>query len=122
MFNLVQDIEYEGDGREACTVALADAGILEERVEVVDYGNLLPGHIERAAKTVRAWLADGECVYVHCRAGMQRSATVAAAIVALEEDVEPAEALRRVSERNPRANPLEHQRQDLLRWWKARAT
>ena len=66
---------------------------------------------------VRAWLADGERVYVHCRAGMQRSATVAAAIVALQEGVEPLEALRRVRERNPRANPLDHQRQDLLRWW-----
>ena len=121
VFNLVQDSEYEGDGREACAAALAAAGILEERVEVVDYGNLLPGHIERAVRTVRPWLADDECVYVHCRAGMQRSATVAAAIVAFEEDVSPAEALRRVSERNPRANPLEHQRQDLVRWWKTRA-
>lgn len=120
VFNLVQDIEYEGNGREACATALTGAGILEERVEVIDYGNLLPGHIERAVRTVRPWLADGERVYVHCRAGMQRSATVAAAIVALEEGVEPAEALRRVSERNPRANPLEHQRQDLMRWWKAR--
>ena len=121
VFNLVQDVEYEGAGREACTVALVNAGILEERVEVVDYGNLLPGHIERAVQVVRPWLADGERVYVHCRAGMQRSATVAAAIVALEEDCSPAEALRRVSERNPRANPLEHQRQDLVRWWKVRA-
>ncbi len=121
VFNLVQDIEYEGDGREACATALAAEGILEERVEVVDYGNLLPGHIERAVRTVRPWLAEGERVYVHCRAGMQRSATVAAAIIALEEGVEPAEALRRVSERNPRANPLEHQRRDLVRWWKARA-
>ena len=49
------------------------------------------------------------------------SATVAAAIVALEEGVAPTEALRRVSERNPRANPLEHQRQDLLRGLTARA-
>ena len=121
VFNLVQDVEYEDGGREACETALADAGILEERVEVIDFGNLLPGHIERAVQTVRPWLADGESVYVHCRAGMQRSATVAAAIIALEEGVEPTEALRRVSERNPRANPLEHQRQDLLRWWKARA-
>ena len=121
VFNLVQDVEYEDGGREACETALADAGILEERVEVIDFGNLLPGHIERAVQTVRPWLADGESVYVHCRAGMQRSATVAAAIIALEEGVEPTEALRRVSERNPRANPLEHQRQDLVRWWKARA-
>jgi len=58
---------------------------------------------------------------VHCRAGMQRSAVVATAIVALHEGLDPLEALRRVRERNPQANPLAHQRQDLLRWWDTRA-
>jgi protein-tyrosine phosphatase len=121
VFNLVQDVEYEQrGGRDACAAALAQAGIREERVEVVDYGNLLPGHIERAASTALAWLDAGERVYVHCRAGMQRSAVVAAAVVALHEDLEPLEALARVRERNPRADPLSHQRQDLLRWWGAR--
>jgi hypothetical protein len=52
---------------------------------------------------------------------MQRSAVVATAIVALHEGLDPLEALRRVRERNPQANPLAHQREDLLRWWDARA-
>ena len=122
VFNLVQDVEYQlHGGREACAAALARAGIREERIELVDYGNLLPEHIERAATTALAWLDAGERVYVHCRAGMQRSAAVAAAIVTLHEDVEPLEALRRVRERNPQANPLAHQRMDLLRWWDERA-
>lgn len=122
VFNLVQDAEYEQEGgREACAAALAQAGIREQRVEVIDYGNLLPGHIERAATTVLAWLEDGERVYVHCRAGMQRSAVVSAAIVALHEGLEPLDALERVRERNPRANPLSHQRRDLLRWWDKRS-
>jgi hypothetical protein len=51
---------------------------------------------------------------------MQRSAVVAAAIVALHEGLEPLDALQRVRERNPRADPLSHQRQDLLRWWDER--
>ena len=63
---------------------------------------------------------DGERVYVHCRAGMQRSAVVAAAVVALHEALEPLAALEQVRARNPRANPLAHQRNDLLRWWEAR--
>ena len=122
VFNLVQDVEYElPGGREACATALAEQDIREERLEVVDYGNLLPGHIERAVTTVLAWLADGETVYVHCRAGMQRSAVVSAAVVAIDEDLEPLAALDRVRARNPQANPLAHQRQDLLRWWDKRA-
>jgi protein-tyrosine phosphatase len=122
VFNLVQDSEYElADGREACAAALAREDIKEARVEVVDYGNLLPGHIERAVTAVLAWLDEGERVYVHCRAGMQRSAVVAAAVVAIDEQLEPLEALDRVRARNPRANPLAHQRQDLLRWWDKRA-
>lgn len=121
VFNLVQDVEYQlKGGREACAAALAAAGIREERVEVVDYGNLLPGHIELAATTVARWLQEGDRVYVHCRAGMQRSAVVAAAVVALHEGIEPREALERVRRRNPQADPLAHQRRDLLRWWDAR--
>jgi protein-tyrosine phosphatase len=121
VFNLVQDIEYErAGGRDACAAALARAGIREERIELPDYGNLPPDQLELAADTVLAWLGAGERVYVHCRAGMQRSAIVAAAIVALHDGLEPLDALQRVRERNPRADPLSHQRQDLLSWWEAR--
>ena len=121
VFNLVQDVEYErSGGRDACAAALARAGIREERLELIDYGSLPPGQLDLAAETVLGWLEEGECVYVHCRAGMQRSAVVAAAIVALHEGLEPLDALQRVRERNPRADPLSHQRQDLLRWWDER--
>jgi atypical dual specificity phosphatase len=120
VLNLVQDAEYDPGGRDACVAALADAGIEERRVEVVDYGNLLPGHIELATRTGLEWLARGERVYLHCRAGMQRSATIAAAIVMLRDGLGAPEALERVRARKPSAKPLSHQRQDLLRWWARR--
>lgn len=121
VFNLVQDVEYQrAGGREACAAALAEAGIREERIAVIDYGNLLPGHIEHAATTITRWLDAGERVYVHCRAGMQRSAVVAAAVVALHEGLDARTALDRVRARNPHAEPLSHQRSDLWRWWDAR--
>lgn len=120
ILNLVQDVEYDAGGRDACVAALADAGIEEHRVEIVDYGNLLPGHIELATRTGLQWLARGERVYVHCRAGMQRSATVAAAIVMVRDSLDAPEALERIRARKPSANPLSHQRQDLLRWWARR--
>ena len=113
VFNLVQDVEYEGDGREPrAPRRWRTPGSSRSASRSSTTATCCRATSSARCSTVRPWLADGECVYVHCRAGMQRSATVAAAVVALEEGVEPAEALRRVSERNPRANPLEHQRQD----------
>ncbi|CAN5604348.1 hypothetical protein BH20ACT17_BH20ACT17_14060 [soil metagenome] len=120
VFNLVQDIEYDDGAREACSVALAEAGIDEQRLELVDYGGLLPGQIELTVRTTIGWLEAGERVYLHCRAGWQRSATIAAGIVAVREDVEPEQALERIRERKPTAQPLPHQRQDLMRWWAKR--
>ncbi len=122
VFNLVRDLEYEEeDGRKACAAALEAAGIEEERVEVEDYGSLLPGQIERAVGVVDAWLEDGERVYLHCRAGWQRSAAVAAGVVAVRDGVGIDEALARIRTRKPTAEPLRHQRADLARWWQARA-
>ena len=120
IFNLVQDVEYDVGARAASVMALDQAGIEERRVELIDYGSLLPGQIELAAQTALGWLDQGERVYVHCRAGWQRSAVIAAAIVALRAGVEPPEALELIRERKPTANPLAHQRKDLFRWWAKR--
>jgi len=120
IFNLVQDSEYLQGAREACVAALGEAGIEEHRAELIDYGGLLPSQIELAAQTALWWLRQGERVYVHCRAGWQRSAAVAAAIVTLRAGVEPPEALELIRERKPTANPLAHQREDLFRWWSER--
>ncbi len=120
IFNLVQDLEYEPGARDACVAALAAAGIDEQRVELVDFGSLPPNQIEAAAQAVLAWLEQGEHVYVHCRAGWQRSATVMAATIALREGVQPGKALEILRRRKPTANPLPHQRADLLDWWQMR--
>jgi len=117
IFNLVQDAEYDPGAREACVLALAEAGIEERRAELIDFGNLSPEHIELAAQAAIAWLEQGERVYLHCRAGMQRSATVAGAIVTLRDGVRPDDALELIRTRKPSARPLPHQRLDLVDWW-----
>ena len=47
----------------------------------------------RSSKTataqVNSWLDEGEVVYLHCRAGWQRSAAVAAGAIAIREGIEP---------------------------------
>jgi atypical dual specificity phosphatase len=120
VLNLVQDTEYPPEAREEVTRALAQEGIIEERRSSEDFGSLSPRLLGDATQLVNAWLDQGELVYLHCRAGWQRSATVAGAVLATRLGVEPDEALRQIQARKPTARPLPHQRDDLLAWWDAR--
>jgi protein-tyrosine phosphatase len=76
--------------------------------------------LDDAVDTVVAWLQAGERVYLHCRAGWQRSASVAAGAVAIIDGIEIEAALAQIQRRKPTADPLPHQRQDLARWWARR--
>ncbi len=69
---------------------------------------------------VLSWLDAGVRSYVHCRAGWQRSAAVAAGVVALRQGLDIDAALELVQARKPSAEPLPHQREDLRRWSEAR--
>jgi atypical dual specificity phosphatase len=117
--NLCEDAEYEPGAREAVEAALAGAGIGERRIELVDYGAVPEPALAYAVSEVMRLLDEGRRVYLHCRAGWQRSAAVAAAVIALREDLEIEDALAVLRQRRPMAAPLEHQRADLLAWWSA---
>ncbi len=121
VLNLVENEEYRRGERAAVQRALAAAGIQERRLRLVDYGGLPAGAIEEAVQAVCAWLDEGASTYVHCRAGWQRAAAIAAGVVALREGIEIDEALALVRARKPSADPLPHQREDLRRWWDGRA-
>src|SRR5205085_11865385 len=95
-------------------------GIEEKRISLVDFGNLPGGELDEAVATVLGWLKHDRRVYVHCRAGWQRSAAVAAGVVAIIEGIDIDDALDRVQQRKPSADPLPHQREDLRRWWDGR--
>jgi protein-tyrosine phosphatase len=121
VLNLVEDGEYPEGDRDAVEAALAEAGIEERRIGMTDYGNLPSEALERAVAEVVASLQEGKRTYLHCRAGWQRSAAVAAGAVAIQEGVDVDEALALVKARKPSADPLPHQREDLRRWWEERA-
>jgi protein-tyrosine phosphatase len=122
VLNLVQDSEYESGQHEAVAAAYAAAGIEEERMDLVDFGHLPPEWLERAVGIVLGWMdADDGVTYVHCRAGWQRSAAVAAGVVAIREGLEIADALEYVQARKRSADPLPHQVRDLQAWWDARS-
>jgi protein-tyrosine phosphatase len=120
ILNLVEDGEYRTGERAAVEGALADAGIKEYRLRLTDYGGLPPDVLDEAVREVSVWLDAGDRCYVHCRAGWQRSAAVAAAIVATHGDIDIEDALDYVQSRKRSADPLPHQRDDLRRWWAAR--
>ncbi len=57
-----------------------------------------PELLEQATAQVNRWIDEGEIVYLHCRAGWQRSAAVAAGAIAIRDGVDLDEALRRIQE------------------------
>jgi protein-tyrosine phosphatase len=120
VLNLVEDEEYREGEREAVESALASAGIEEHRLSLTDYGRLPADELETAVREVSGWLDEGAKTYLHCRAGWQRSAAVAAGVVAVRGEVDIEDALEYVQSRKPSADPLPHQRDDLRRWWNAR--
>jgi protein-tyrosine phosphatase len=121
VLNLVEDREYEPGEREAVEAAYDAAGVEEFRLEFVDFGNLVGDSLGAAVDAVAGWLEEDIKVYVHCRAGWQRSAVVAAGVLAVTRGLDADAALRFVQQRKPSADPLPHQRQDLETWLSARA-
>jgi predicted protein tyrosine phosphatase len=120
VLNLSQDSEYRDGERAAVERALAAHRIEETRLGITDFGHLPGDQLDEAIRIVVAWM--DECVpsYVHCRAGYQRSASVAAGAVAVFNDVDIATALQWVQRHKETADPLPHQRADLLDWWLTR--
>jgi predicted protein tyrosine phosphatase len=121
VFNLVEDEEYADGAREVVRTALAANDIDEQRLPLTDFGGLPAADLERAVCGVLASLAAGDRTYLHCRAGWQRSAAVAAGAVALADGVDIDRALARVKEMKPTADPLPHQREDLRAWYRSRS-
>jgi predicted protein tyrosine phosphatase len=120
VLNLAQNSEYPPGQREVVAAALEEAEIEETRIEFVDHARLPPEALEEAVQQVLRWLEGGELSYVHCRAGWQRSAAVAAGVVAIQDSVGIETALSRVQARKASAKPLPRQLEDLLLWWDAR--
>jgi protein-tyrosine phosphatase len=120
VLNLVEDDEYSPGEHEEVADALEAVGIEEYRINLTDYGRLPSDKLDEAVEEVINWIEDGHRVYVHCRAGWQRSAAIAVGVVALTEGVGIGEALDLVRRRKPSADPLPEQQEDLLRWWAER--
>lgn len=120
VINLCEDVEYEDGERIEVEAAYAAAGVVEHRIHLIDFGHVTPEALDDGVATAVPWMESGETVYVHCRAGWQRSATVAAGVLAVHAGVEVDEALHRIQRRKPSAQPLHHQLEGLWAWWRGR--
>ena len=112
VINLCEDREYWDGERDLMDAQYGQAGIVEHRLAVTD-GATVPDEVLDQAVTVAA---TGATVYVHCRGGRERSATVCAAIVARSERLSAAEAIERAMAANPVFKPLPWQIEGLERW------
>jgi len=121
ILNLVEDQEYPPGRRFLIEAELREAGIEEHRMRLTDFGGLPADRLEEAVQLVVGWLKQGDLSYVHCRAGWQRSAAVAAGAVAVYDGLGIEQALDFVQKRKPSADPLPHQRADLRAWWRERS-
>jgi len=114
VINLCEDAEYWQGEHELVRAGYVRSGIAEHRLAVRD-GSTVPAHVlDRAVE-----LADGGTLYVHCRGGRERSATVCAAILSRQTGADVDEALRSAQARNPVFRPLPGQVQGLRAWSRA---
>jgi atypical dual specificity phosphatase len=121
VLNLVEEGEYRSGEREVVEAAYAAAGIRERRLQLIDYSGLSPAELDAAVQALSESLEQEGRTYLHCRAGWQRSAAVAAAAIAVRQGIDIDAALGLVQQRKPSADPLPHQRADLQRWWQQQA-
>jgi atypical dual specificity phosphatase len=109
--NLCQEREYWDGERELILEAYSSRGITEHHLPVID-GSTVPADILDQAVEV----ARGNVVYVHCRGGRERSATVAIAVIARLEGLPIEDALAQARERRPIFAPLPWQVSGLHSW------
>ena len=99
--NLCQEREYWDGERELVLGAYAAHGITEHHLPVIDGSTVPPEILDQAVEIARS-----NTVYVHCRGGRERSATVAIAVISTLEDLEIDDALKQAKSRRPIFQPL----------------
>lgn len=92
--------EYAGPRR-----AYARHRIEQLRVPVIDYAPPTRAQITEAIAFIERHVQAGRKVYLHCKAGQGRSATIALCWIMHTQDVGPEEAFRRLQAKRPQVNP-----------------
>jgi atypical dual specificity phosphatase len=111
--NLCEEREYWDGERETVLEAYSAAGIEELHLPVKDGSTVPHDVIDAAVEAMQHGV-----VYVHCRGGRERSATVATAILARSEGIPVEDALEMARAGRPVFQPLPWQLEGLQAWAK----
>ena len=117
VLDLREDKEWDTPtryGREAIA-AMQWSGIERTSIEIVDEEALSPEQLDRAWELLST-AADGPALYVHCRAGKERTGSVLGAFVARREGIGFEKALGQLNDAGCKLAPLSHQAAAVRRW------
>jgi ADP-ribosylglycohydrolase len=108
VLDLREDHEWDGPGRRGSSAVeeLDRLGVARFQVAIKDMGTPSPRHLDQGVAFMDAGLHVGGKVYVHCRAGVQRTGAIAAAWYARREGCSIDEAITRLRERRPDFEPM----------------
>ena len=109
--NLCEQREYWQGERDVLEAAYRSHGIEEHLLPVKDGSTIPAGVLDRAVEIART-----DTVYVHCRGGRERSATVAIAVLAGLQGLTIDDAHELARTRRPVFAPLDWQITGLRRW------
>lgn len=80
-------------------------GIEQLRIPTTDFTHPRLADVEAAVEFVQRHVSRGEAVYIHCKAGRARSATVALCWLVKYRGLTPVEAQQRLLQARPHVNP-----------------
>jgi atypical dual specificity phosphatase len=97
--------------------AYARMGIEQLHLPTIDFSPPTLADIERGVAFIQAHAGKGETVYVHCKAGRGRSATVVICWLVKTNGLSPTDAERFVRERRPHIAHGLHRRREVLAFY-----
>jgi ADP-ribosylglycohydrolase len=106
--DLREDLEWDGPGRRGSSAIqeIDRLGMARLSVAIKDMGTPSAHHLDQSVAFMDAALHLGGKVYVHCRAGVQRTGAIAAAWYARREGCSVDDAIARLRERRPDLEPM----------------
>ena len=97
--------------------AYSDAGITQLHLPTTDFTAPSLENIQRGIQFIDGMHAQGHAVYIHCKAGRGRSATVALCWLMHENRIPPSEALRRLATKRRQVSRSIAQRRVVQQYW-----